>query len=46
MSIMRSNYVLTGCTQSSVMSHESSLNILSIMDQARRQMGLVYDADN
>ena len=37
--------ILSGETENPLMSHQDSVIIMDIMDEIRRQIGLVYDAD-
>lgn len=39
------NLLEKGCTQSEINSHENSLITMEIMDEIRRQLGIIYPAD-
>ncbi len=40
------NLIKTGKIESDINSHKLSLSIMSVLDEARRQMGVVFPADN
>lgn len=39
------NLIKKGRLESEINSHENSLNVMRIMDEVRKQIGLIYDAD-